>query len=67
MKGKGYSYENAVVLFNETVSSDNESKDLKELRKTALLLYLHTRYHWHDSLCVSEENERCHRKGTREF
>lgn len=35
VKGKGYSYENAVTLFNEAVSSNNEAKDLKGLQKAA--------------------------------
>lgn len=35
VKGKGYSYENAVALFNEAVSSNNEAKDLKGLQKAA--------------------------------
>ena len=35
VKGKGYSYDKAVALFNEAVSSNNEAKDLKGLQKAA--------------------------------
>ena len=35
VKGKGYAYDKAVELFNESVSSNNEAKDLKGLQKAA--------------------------------
>lgn len=35
VKGKGYAYDKAVALFNEAVSSNNEAKDLKGLKKAA--------------------------------
>lgn len=35
VKGKGYAYENAIALFNEAVSANNEARDLKGLRKAA--------------------------------
>lgn len=35
VKGKGYTYEKAVALFNEAVGSNNEARDLKGLQKAA--------------------------------
>lgn len=35
VKGKRYAYENAVALFNESISSSNEARDLKGLQKAA--------------------------------
>ncbi len=35
VKGKGYAYDKAVALFNEAVSTNNEAKDLKGLKKAA--------------------------------
>lgn len=35
VKGSGYTYEKAVALFNEAVSSNNEAGDLKGLQKAA--------------------------------
>lgn len=35
VKGNGYNYEKAVILFNEAVNSNNEARDLKGLQKAA--------------------------------
>jgi len=35
VKGKGYTYENAIALFNEAVSMSNEARNLKDLQKAA--------------------------------
>lgn len=35
VKGKRYAYENAIALFNDAVSANNEARDLKGLRKAA--------------------------------
>lgn len=35
VKGKGYAYDKAVVLFNEAVSANNKAGDLKDLQKAA--------------------------------
>ena len=35
VKGKRYTYETAVALFNEAVHSSNEARDLKDLQKAA--------------------------------
>lgn len=35
VKGEGYTYENAVALFNESVSMSNDARELKGLQKAA--------------------------------